>query len=365
MGNLNSSSNNELLKRSNVKLQAQQVVSYNGNSLKWHSWNKKMKAAVGTAGMLRVLEDQSYAKSHKVDNETVFHLLQVATADGNAAHLVDKFESEKDGHKAYQELVKWFEGDELTTETAEDIRSKLDKLSLTTKNTASKYINQFLQYTKHLDELNESYTQSKTVNIFLTQITDPDYFSTVEHCMENKLDINECIERIRAKERRLDRQRTGRIKSPMVIRRQNNYQNNREKGKVLRLEDFKTPRGYYSIPSDEWINLTEDDKEYVKSHNGKLRRERDDTNHDGNGSPTKRSRRIQMRRNTAKNSNEEVINEEATNASPVNKRAVQFKDRENKTEFRDEKEDASEIQSGEPRNIVRRGALRFKVKDDE
>ena len=83
--------------------------------------------------------------------------------------------------------------------------------------------------------------------------------------------------------------------------------------------------------------MTEDDKEYVKSHNGKLRRERDDTNHDGNGSPTKRSRRIQMRRNTAKNTNVEPMNEEVTNDSPVNKRAIQFKDRENKTEFGEEK----------------------------
>ena len=65
-----------------------------------------MKAAIGTAGMLRVLEDQEYAKTHKVDNEPIFHLLQVATADGNAAHLVDKHEPEKDGHSAYQELVK-------------------------------------------------------------------------------------------------------------------------------------------------------------------------------------------------------------------------------------------------------------------
>ena len=73
-----------------------------------------MKAAIGTAGMLRVLEDQDYAKTHKV------------------------------------------------------------------------------------------------VNIFLTQITDPDYSTTVEHCLENKLDINECIERIRAKERRLDRERATR-----------------------------------------------------------------------------------------------------------------------------------------------------------
>ena len=119
MGSFNSTQSNENLKISNLKLQTQQIVAYDGDSLKWHSWNKKMKAAVGTARLLKILEDAKYARCNLVDNETVFHLLQVATADGRAAHLVDMFESVKDGHTAYQELVRWFEGDELTTETAE------------------------------------------------------------------------------------------------------------------------------------------------------------------------------------------------------------------------------------------------------
>ena len=144
----NSIFGNKLLKQSNVKLQAQHVSAYDGSSIKWHSWNKKMKAAVGTAGMLRVLEEESYARSHPIDNETVFHLLQVATADGHAAHLVDAYKEMKDGYSAYQELVKWYEGDELTTKTAEDIRAKLAKLKLSNMNTASQYINQFLQHTK-------------------------------------------------------------------------------------------------------------------------------------------------------------------------------------------------------------------------
>ena len=63
-------------------------------------------------------------------------------------------------------LVNWYEGDELTTETAEDVRSKLDKLILTTSNTASAYINEFQLYNKQLLELNEAYTSSKTVDIF-------------------------------------------------------------------------------------------------------------------------------------------------------------------------------------------------------
>ena len=87
--------------------------------------------------MLQVLEDRTYANKHRVDSETIFHLLQVATADGNAAHLVDKHEIERDGKAAYDELVKWYEGDELTTETAEDVKSNLEKNILSTKISAS------------------------------------------------------------------------------------------------------------------------------------------------------------------------------------------------------------------------------------
>ena len=121
---------NDLLKKSNVKLQAQQVSAFSGNAIKWHVWKKKSRAAIGTAGMLRILDSGAYSSRNKIDNETIFHLLQVATADGTAAHLIDKFEDERNGRAAYQELVKWYEGDELTTGTAEDIRDKLSKISL-------------------------------------------------------------------------------------------------------------------------------------------------------------------------------------------------------------------------------------------
>ena len=153
MGSIVSSNKdrNDLLKRSNVKLQAQQITPFSGNSLKWHSWKKKSRAAIGTAGMLRILDNQAYASRNGTDNETIFHLLQVATADGTAAHLVDMHEDDRDGRLAYKELVKWYEGDELTTETAEDVREKLEKVFLSTKSSASKYINEFLQYTKHLE----------------------------------------------------------------------------------------------------------------------------------------------------------------------------------------------------------------------
>ena len=113
--------------------------------------------------MLRILDNSEYARKHPVDNETVFHLLSISTSNGSASHLVDKFEGTKDGRAAYQALVSWYEGDELTTETAEDVRDKLDKIVFFTNNTASEYINNFQLYVKQLDDLGESYTPSKTI----------------------------------------------------------------------------------------------------------------------------------------------------------------------------------------------------------
>ena len=202
--------------------------------------------------MLDVLDNKEYAEKNTVDNETIYHLLAVATSDGTAAHLVDKYEDDKDGRAAYQEMVAWYEGDELTIETAEDVRAKLDRIYLSTRNTASSYINDFQQYTKQLEDLDESYTTSKTVNIFLSQISDPDYAQTVELCIENKLNIDECIERIRGKERRISREKSQSRRGNLSIRRSNMIEDKEEMNSEMNLESYKTEKGFYSVPNHIW-----------------------------------------------------------------------------------------------------------------
>jgi len=307
---------NEARKKSNVKLQAQQVNAFNGNALKWHAWKKKTRAAIGTAGMLRILDDNTYVTKNKIDNETVFHLLQVATADGTAAHLVDKHEDNRDGQSAYLELVKWYEGDELTTETAEDIRDKLSKISLSTRTHASQYINEFLQYRKHLEDLGESYTVSKTVSIFLKQITDPDYQSTVEVCHINKYDINTCIEQVRAKERRLGRERSLSRRNSVVVRRQNEGPvNHDDPQENIDLEKCKNESGFYAIPREKWQLLSNSDRSFVKSFNGKLRRELEQRN------KADERRVVNSRRSNVNIQN----NDEAVPPPPKKQRTVTFK----------------------------------------
>ena len=318
MGSILSAQSNAKLKKSNVKLQAQQVTNFNGNPLSWRSWKKKTRAAIGTAGMLGILDDDNYAERNKVDNETIFHILQVATADGSAAHLVDTFESKTDGHAAYNELVTWYEGDQLTTETGEDVRSKLEKLRLDTKTSASEYINNFQLYTKQLHELGESYTSSKTVYIFLDQITNPDYETTKELCIENKYKVTECMNRIRAKERRLMRDQLVTRKKSISIRRIEKTRENDED--QIDIRGYINNQGYYSIPRETWNQLDKKSKEEVKKFNGDLRKRRRNSNNNNNRSRTNPDRSVTNRRT------------ESTNSEPLyslpnkKRRLVQFKD---------------------------------------
>jgi len=141
--------------------------------------------------------------------------------DGSASHLVDQYSDINDGHKAFQALLNWYEGDNLTSDTAEDVRSKLEKISLSTRYPASNYINDLQQYNKLLVQLGEEFSRSYTTTIFLRQITDPEFQLTVQLDIENKLPLKDCIDRVRSRERILSRDKTTSKNAYVNLRRDN------------------------------------------------------------------------------------------------------------------------------------------------
>ena len=361
MGSIISSANynDDPYRKSNVKLQAQSVPPFNGDPHKWQTWKKKSRAAIGTAGLLRILDDATYASNHVLENETIFHLLQVATTEGNASFLVDQFEDDRDGRKAFEALEKWFEGMKLQNETAEDIRSKLDKNMLTTKVTATRYINLFLSYTKQLKDLDESYTKSKTVSMFLENITNPDYQSTVELCLSHKYDLHECIMQIRAKERRLEREEAVQRRAKISVRRNHHHEQpqemetERDKNNEteIDIEKYKTELGYYSIPSEIWRNLKDAQKTKIKQSNSNLRKRRRASEHHKNEETTISPRRIgHLGRNV----------ESASEHPNKRQKMVNFDEEESnhENESQEVEEDTQEISN-------RRAILRFKTKPKE
>jgi len=283
-------------------------------------------------------------------------LLQVATVDGYAAHLVDTWEDTKDGHLAYCELVLWYEGDNLTTETAEDVRSKLDKLFLNTRISASEYVNSFQLLTKQLNDLGESYTESKTVQIFLSQITDPDFENTKEFCVENKLKVSECIERIRAKERRLSRDHVTSKTKTLSIRR----------AEVLTgegpidINKYKNAKGYFSVPRDTWHTLDGDSQERIKKHNGDLRKARKNGN--PNDSADVGERTMTTRRTPTSDGKEDP------NSSPHKKlRTVQFRtaDEDDDQNILEKPHDNHDADTSNVIKQRRSDILTFQVQDDK
>ena len=353
MGSIISSGivNDDPYRKSNVKLQAQSVPPFNGDPHKWQTWKKKSRAAIGTAGLLRILDDSEYAKRHELENETIFHLLQVATTEGNASFLVDQFEDKRDGRMAYDALEKWFEGMKLQNETAEDIRSKLNKNILTTKITATKYINQFLSHTKQLKDLDKSYTTSKTVSMFLENIHNPDYQNTVELCLAHNYDIHECIMQVHAKGRRLEREEAAHRRARIQVRRFQNNSVERDHQESMKIEDIdiskhKTNLGYYSVPSEVWNSLSEENKTQIKQFNSNLRKKRKSLENQPKEQPT-----ISTRRNI-----QASINDECGPPSKKQK-TITFNDEGGKddNEASKSRDEVQELNN-------RRGILKFNIK---
>jgi len=162
----------------------------------------------------------------------------------------------------------------MTTYTADQVSSKLEKVELSTRTTAREYINEFQQYVRLLEQLNESFTESYTVSMFLRQITDPDYEITKTLCIEEKLHIGMCIDRIRARERRLPRERNTKKKSYLNIRRDQVEPTVGTNSNEIDIEKYKNERGFYSIPYEIWNTIGSNDQDEIKKINGQLRRKR-------------------------------------------------------------------------------------------
>ncbi|MGB2452943.1 MAG: hypothetical protein ACPIB8_08405, partial [Candidatus Poseidoniaceae archaeon] len=60
--------------------------------------------------------------------------------------------------------------------------------------------------------------------------------------------------------------------SNIVVRR-NEYHTSDSQVKYIKLDDYKNNDGFYSIPSEIWFELSNEDKSHVKKHNGKLRKD--------------------------------------------------------------------------------------------
>ena len=109
-------------------------------------------------------------------NRIVYTQLWVATSNGTSHHLVKQYDHDKDGHRAWQALCDWYDGDLIKNENAEIVRVKLDGLKLYPGISASDYINSFMNLSNELNKIDgEAYSDNHYKFLFLKNIEHPDY----------------------------------------------------------------------------------------------------------------------------------------------------------------------------------------------
>jgi hypothetical protein len=112
------------------------------------------------------LEDSGYAVAYPCLNTVAYLQLASATVNEAAYHLVQKFEMDKDGHTAWKNMCKWYDGETVKSEMAVSIRSKIEGLQLTTSISRSDYVNKFLAWHCDLERIKgEGMSTSQPVSV--------------------------------------------------------------------------------------------------------------------------------------------------------------------------------------------------------
>ena len=199
MGNIFSRSDEDQSRSAarDAKLEAQKIKAFSGNYMDWKLWKKQTKAAFGTTRLTGILDNADSAAKHQAENELVFLHLQVAIAEGHAAHLVDQFEATLDGYLAWQALTEWYDGDTVRHKLAEELRQALENLRLQSTTSASDYINKFKLYTNQLSVIpGESMPTSTLILLLLWNIQDDSYKNLIKQLHYNNAGLDECINQI-------------------------------------------------------------------------------------------------------------------------------------------------------------------------
>lgn len=270
---------------SNLKLEAAKITEFLGRVEDFQAWKIRTECAFDGSGFERILTDMVFAKENPRMNRIVFSQLSVATASGEAFHLVLKHNEEKDGNGAWKELLEWYDGDAVKSETADTLRSKLHNLKLRDPIGGSQYINSFNQYIHHLDRIQgEAMSESHKIQIFIRNIEDEEYMDVAIHLRNSEVvSLEKAISAIRKRERDLKEIKVKRRTSFIARRTETSGpsrawmvsdQPNQQDGKpIRRLETVRlTQGGYIKPPKGAWYTdeMPDEHKTFVQEWNAKV-----------------------------------------------------------------------------------------------
>ena len=82
-----------------IKMSYQKIKSFSGQNGEWHQWKGITQCTFEGSGYEKVLTDRAYANRFAQYNRIVCAMLNIATSEGEAHHLVNSMEDTHDGHQ--------------------------------------------------------------------------------------------------------------------------------------------------------------------------------------------------------------------------------------------------------------------------
>eukprot|EP00980_Cylindrotheca_fusiformis_P010183 scaffold2267_cov92-Cylindrotheca_fusiformis.AAC.2 len=299
-----------------LKLESQTVEKFSGTSNDFPHWKNQTLVAFNATGYRKVLANEDYALAHPKLNSMVFAQLSLACGSGSANHLIRSCSDDENGYKAWGNLMDWYEGSRLSLQSANRIRAKLTGLLLVDGGSATDYINNFETWHADLEAINngeEAYTSSTKLQNFMLNIRHSKYQAAIEACkLAPVLTIQMAIDRIREKELELEDQHKAKRKFSIMRRQETPYESSdtqyylppyervtrpgspspyattatpvtpspgRNLAKRRKVEQSKLPSeivlrqsgAIRIISPHSWRDLTDSDKAFVRSWNGRVR----------------------------------------------------------------------------------------------
>jgi len=191
-----------------LKLQAPSVTTFSGDASAWPKWKASTTVTFIATGYEKILSSRSHAIGNKAKNKIVYAILSNPTVEGFTHHVVKNHEYTQDGYKAWKELIQWYDGEDVVSETTETLRQKLHTTCMVSGVKASTYINLFLTTYNELSKLKgHEMNEQETKSLFLRNIHDPTYFTLKETFEINVLHttLKELVLNIKKKERSMAR----------------------------------------------------------------------------------------------------------------------------------------------------------------
>ena len=199
---------------SKLRLKAPDIDLFSGEPLTWCLWKSATQSTLFASGFESVLQTASAALADRPKNKIVYTLLEHATMKGYASHIVNTHRHTKDGYHVWTDLCTWYDGEDLSSDTAEIYRQHLQDTILCAGVKPSAYINSFLNYYNELLRIPGHAMHEDTAKaLFVNNITDPSLTieKTILSSSRRKSSLDELVKELRRHERQTDSE-TGRHK---------------------------------------------------------------------------------------------------------------------------------------------------------